>query len=101
MFSLSILTILACTILPSIANLSPFKKPFPYGVSSFKQIVADNAFYIDKTHAIQDFENCGRYLKLWRPRRCGKSLVCNQLQLYYDKSNTGSKVKTAFDKIFA
>jgi hypothetical protein len=60
-------------------------KKFPYGVANFLKIVRENSFYIDKTVFIEELENRGSFFKLWRPRRCGKSLVCSQLELYYDK----------------
>ena len=77
-------------------NSSPCRKMFPYGVSNFNQILMDNSFYIDKTIAIQKLEKSGRNLKLWRPRRCGKSLLCDQLKLYYDKLNAGSTVRFCY-----
>ena len=53
----------------------------------------DKCFYVDKTIAFQKLEKSGRKLKLWRPRRCGKSLLRDQLKLYCDKMNADSTVR--------
>jgi UDP-N-acetylmuramate-alanine ligase len=34
----------------------------------------------------------GDYLKIWRPRRFGKTLVCDMLAEYYDASNSADQV---------
>ena len=60
-------------------------KKVPYGVSCFEDIVKNNFVYFDRTAAMKDIEDSGYYLKIWRPRRSGKSLFCDQLALYYDK----------------
>jgi hypothetical protein len=57
---------------------------FPYGDSSWESIVSSKKFYADKTEAISLMEKTGIHLKLWRPRRFGKTLFCNQLAHYYD-----------------
>ncbi|RYE55395.1 MAG: hypothetical protein EOP48_10325 [Sphingobacteriales bacterium] len=59
--------------------------------SSWASIVGNESFYVDKTKAIEQLESTGKYLKLFRPRRFGKSLFCNQLALYYDVLESGSK----------
>ena len=58
----------------------------------WKQIQKDGLFYVDKTHFIEKLENAGCYLKIWRPRRMGKSLFCNQLRYYYDKAVSADEV---------
>ncbi len=65
---------------------------FPYGVSDWKKIKSKDSFYVDKTMYIQELERAGDYLKIWRPRRFGKSLFCQQLELYYDKNVGDEKV---------
>ena len=74
-------------------NCAPCRKMFPYGVSNFNQIFMDKCFYVYKTIAFQKLEKSGRNLKLWRPRRCGKSLLRDQLKLYCDKLNADSTVR--------
>lgn len=65
---------------------------FPYGESSFKTIVKENNFYCDKTSYINKLELAGKFLKIWRPRRFGKTLVCDMLKEYYDAINSKEKV---------
>ena len=79
----------------SLPAAKPVAKSYPYGISSWEQLVADGALYIDKTKAIEQMERAdvGRYLKLWRPRGSGKSLFCNQLALYYDIAICEDKVR--------
>ncbi len=70
----------------------PVAPKFPYGVSGFRTIIADKRFYIDKTSYIRTLETSGSYLKISRPRRFGKSLVCDMFAEYYDASNSADKV---------
>ncbi len=69
---------------------------FPYGVVNIKHIVTDGSFFIDKTKYIRELERCGQYFKIWRPRRFGKSMTCQQLNLYYDKALPEEKVTVLF-----
>ena len=76
-------------------NLSPSNpatSKFPYGVSGFRQIMAYKSFCVDKTSYIRTLETSGYYLKIWRPRRFGKTLVCDMLAEYYDASNSPAQV---------
>ena len=59
------------------------KKPIPYGLSDFKDVLT-NYYYVDKTKFIPKIEEYGRFLYLIRPRRFGKSLFLNMLDLYYN-----------------
>lgn len=77
-----------CSSLPNI----PAASYFPYGNSDWEDIKSTNSFYVDKTMYINELEGAGKYLKIWRPRRFGKSLFCQQLSLYYDKHVDSQKV---------
>eukprot|EP01035_Chromulina_nebulosa_P036048 gene36048-48507_t len=66
--------------------------PLWHLISSFENIVEDNFLYFDKTQTIERMEKLGSYLKIWRPRRSGKSLFCDQLALYYDKGAAENSV---------
>ena len=77
------------TLRLSVMNVS---KKIPYGISSFGKMVEEKFLFFDRTQAIEDLENSGSYLKIWRPRRSGKSLFCSQLALYYDRGETATKV---------
>ena len=76
----------------SLPKRPAYASYFPYGVSDWKDIKSTNAFYVDKTMYIQELERAGKYLKIWRPPRFGKSLFCQQLQFYYDKNIDETKV---------
>ena len=71
---------------------NPATSKFPYGVSGFRKIMADGRFCVDKTSYIRTLETSGDYLKIWRPRRFGKTLVCDMLAEYYDASNSADQV---------
>jgi hypothetical protein len=65
---------------------------FPYGVSSFKKIIQEKQFCADKTKYICKLEKVGNYNKIWRPRRFGKTLICDMLTEYYDAANKREQV---------
>ena len=65
---------------------------FPYGVSSFRGACADGRFFVDKTAFIRTLEVAGEYNKIWRPRRFGKTIVCDMLAEYYDAANSKEQV---------
>ena len=50
---------------------------YPYGISDFGKIIREDYFYIDRTGAIPLIEeDAGRQLLFLRPRRFGKSPLC-------------------------
>jgi hypothetical protein len=59
-------------------------KQIPYGISSYKTIRKENAYYVDKTQYIPQLELAGKFLFLIRPRRFGKSSFLSMLECYYD-----------------
>ena len=59
-------------------------KQIPYGEADYRKIRFGNYLYVDKTRYIESLENCGsNYPFIVRPRRFGKSLFTDTLQLYY------------------
>jgi len=68
---------------------------FPYGISDFNKIIANNYLYCDRTHLIPIIENAGESILFLRPRRFGKSLVLSMLENYYDIAK-----KDRFDELF-
>lgn len=55
------------------------------GVSDFKNIIAGNCFYVDKTKFIEDLVNDMTAVHLiTRPRRFGKTLNMSMLKYFYD-----------------
>lgn len=61
-------------------------KKIPYGKSNFRQIILDDALYIDKTKYIELLEESYTHYPIFlRPRRFGKSLFLSTLSYYYDE----------------
>ena len=67
----------------------------PYGVKDFKRIRLEDRYYVDKTAFIRKLEARADFLFFVRPRRFGKSLLCETLRCYYDVAEKGN-----FDRLF-
>ena len=67
----------------------------PYGVKDFKRIRLEDFYYVDKTAFIRRLEARANFLFFVRPRRFGKSLLCETLRCYYDIAEKGN-----FDRLF-
>ena len=67
----------------------------PYGVKDFKRIRLENRYYVDKTAYIRELEKRADFLFFVRPRRFGKTLLCETLKCYYDVAEKGN-----FQKLF-
>jgi hypothetical protein len=59
------------------------KKQILYGTANYEEIVQKNGYFVDKTHYIEKLETVTNQVFL-RPRRFGKSLLCQMLECYYD-----------------
>lgn len=60
-------------------------KKIPIGIEDFKEIRAENYYYIDKTKFIEEILNDGAKVKLFcRPRRFGKTLNMSTLKYFFD-----------------
>ncbi len=64
---------------------------FPYD-RDFKSMMLRKSFHVDKTNFIRLLETRGEHYKLCRPRRFGKSTLCDMLTFYYDKSTSDKEV---------
>lgn len=62
------------------------KNRFLYAVDTdqFEHIRNDGKVYVDKTDMVYDLVHKYRYVFLARPRRFGKSLLCNTLRAYFE-----------------
>ena len=61
------------------------KRRLPVGIQSFKKISEEGLVYVDKTDMVWRLVNeGGQYNYLSRPRRFGKSLLVDTLQLYLE-----------------
>lgn len=60
-------------------------RPIAIGVSDFRNIIANNCFYVDKTKFIEELVNDMTAVHLiTRPRRFGKTLNLSMLKYFYD-----------------
>jgi len=55
-------------------------KHLPIGISTFKEIIKKDCYYVDKTPFIKNLYDQGKYYFLSRPRRFGKSLFVDTLK---------------------
>ena len=67
----------------------------PYGVKDFRRIRLEGRYYVDKTEFIRKMEERADFLFFVRPRRFGKSLLCETLRCYYDVAEKGD-----FERLF-
>ena len=75
-------------------NLYMRPEQIPYGVTDFARIRAENGYFVDRTALIRELEKTS-YAMFLRPRRFGKSLLCETLRCYYDVAEKGN-----FDRLF-
>ena len=61
--------------------MSRFK--YPVDTDQFELIREQNLVYVDKTDLLFDLASRYRYVFLARPRRFGKSLLCNTFKAYF------------------
>ena len=57
---------------------------YPLSIQSFEKLRQDGCLYIDKTDYIYNLVTHGCTYFLARPRRFGKSLLCNTLRAYFE-----------------
>jgi len=55
-------------------------KKLPIGIQTFKEIIQENHYYVDKTYFVKLLAESGKYFFLSRPRRFGKSLFLDTLK---------------------
>ncbi len=61
------------------------KRKLPVGIQSFKKIREEGYLYVDKSDIVWYLANCGnQYNYLSRPRRFGKSILVDTLQMYFE-----------------
>ena len=63
-------------------------RKLPAGIQSFKVIREEGYLYVDKSDIIWNLANSGKkYNYLSRPRRFGKSILVDTLQMYLEGRN--------------
>ena len=66
--------------------MSKFK--YPVDTDQFAEIRQKGLVYVDKTDIMFDLVDKYKYVFLARPRRFGKSLLCNTFKAYFFKWNS-------------
>ena len=62
-----------------------YRRKLPVGIQSFKEIRVKDFLYVDKTDLVWSLVNNGdKYNYLSRPRRFGKSILVDTLQMYLE-----------------
>lgn len=59
-------------------------KKLPIGISTFSEIIKENAYYVDKSQYVQHLCESGKYYFLSRPRRFGKSLFVDTIKCAFE-----------------
>lgn len=60
------------------------KFSYPVDNDQFEEIIRQGKVYVDKTDMIYHLVSSNKYVFLARPRRFGKSLLCNTLHAYFE-----------------
>ena len=61
------------------------KKPIPIGYEDFKQVIDEDAYYVDKTGMIKELLDSAVSVSLFtRPRRFGKTLNLSMIQRFFE-----------------
>jgi hypothetical protein len=62
------------------------KKRVAQGIDNFKEIIDENAYYVDKTLLIKDVVDVSdKIILITRPRRFGKTLNMSMLKYFFEK----------------
>ena len=56
------------------------RRKLPIGLQTFRQIIEEGFYYVDKTGLALDLIETGKYYFLSRPRRFGKSLLLDTIK---------------------
>ena len=72
------------TSAPSSASLP--RRKLPIGIQTFRQIIEEGYYYVDKTGIALDLAEQGKYYFLSPPRRCGESLFLNTLKELFESN---------------
>ena len=69
------------------------KKALPIGNVNFKQIIAEDSYYVDKTEMIRDIIDYKIPVSLFtRPRRFGKTLNMDMIRTFFEKTEQDNSV---------
>ena len=69
---------------PNISAERTDRRKLPIGIQTFREIRAENYYYVDKTAYIRRMIDEGKHYFLSRPRRFGKSLFLDTLKELFE-----------------
>jgi len=70
------------------------QRKMPIGVSDFKRVRQDNAYYVDKSLYIKEIiEDSSSVILIPRPRRFGKTLNMSMLSYFFDNNDSANNRK--------
>jgi hypothetical protein len=75
---------MTATPAPSPTPAPLTRRKLPIGIQTFRQIIEEGYYYVDKTGMAVDLAKQGKYYFLSRPRRFGKSLFLNTLKELFE-----------------
>ncbi len=70
-----------CKQLTGLRRMSKYR--YPVDTDQFQEIREQGMLYVDKTDMVYDLVSKYKYVFLARPRRFGKSLLCNTFKAYF------------------
>lgn len=69
-------------------------KPLPIGVESFKELITQGYYYVDKTLFIKELiDKRGKVNLFTRPRRFGKTLNLSMLRYFFENRKARQKMR--------
>ena len=70
---------------PTLSGGTPLpRRKLPIGIQTFREIIEEGHYYVDKTGFAVDLVETGKYYFLSRPRRFGKSLFLDTLRELFE-----------------
>ena len=68
----------------SLADTPLARRKLPIGIQTFREIIEEGYYYVDKSGYAVDLAETGKYYFLSRPRRFGKSLLLDTLRALFE-----------------
>ena len=68
----------------SLAGTPLARRKLPIGIQTFREIIEEGYYYVDKSGYAVELAETGKYYFLSRPRRFGKSLLLDTLRALFE-----------------
>ena len=74
--------------------MEPARNPMPIGIEDFKELIAKNYYFVDKTCLIKELQQTsGKVTLFTRPRRFGKTLALSMLYYFFTMDHAAENRK--------